>query len=258
MPKAEKGPAPAPTKQKPRPANKAVATERRRAKKATYHHGDLRAALLAAARECLEEKGAQGLSFREVARKAGVSHAAPYHHFSDKQALLAALAIEAFDGLTAEMERFVAQLPDDATEFQRLVALGRGYVHFALQQSAAFKLMWQHDEVDIGASEPLGASAQRAYLALSERVDAVHSAVGHGPQPASLDNILMWSIVHGVASLFLTRALGIPAEEFETVVHAMLERSIGSFLVDTDPRLPKDAHTPIDKLKPDDFRNECC
>lgn len=253
MPKVENGPSAASRSRRNASAKKKEAGPRRRAKKTAtkvaYHHGDLRVALLAAARECLAEKGAQGISFREVARKAGVSHAAPYHHFPDKQALLAALANEAFEGLTASMEQYVEQLPHEATAFQRLVALGRGYVHFAVKERASFELMWQHHEVDISASEPLRASAQRAYAALSDRVEAVHREVGHASNPPGLDNVLMWSIVHGVASLFLTGALKTETE-FEVVVHAMLERSIGVYLIDKDERIPNEAQTPQDKLDP--------
>ena len=168
---------------------------REEAPKHAYHHGNLRAALLDAARRCLDENGPAGLSFREVARKAGVSHAAPYHHFADKQQLLAALAHEAFEGLNASMAETVSRLDDDATVLQRLVALGRGYVAFAVKEPAGFKLMWQHDDIDFNSPQ-LQDSANAAYVALSDHVRAVQDATGSQSLPPDLDNVMVWSVVH--------------------------------------------------------------
>ncbi len=191
-----------------------------------------------------------GLSFREVARKAGVSHAAPYHHFADKHALLAALALEAFDGLNKVMRDFVEELPAQASVFQKLVALGRGYVHFACSEPAAFKLMWQHDALDFSTSGGLQVSSSAAYAALSERVQAIHAEVGAAPQTPNLDQLYFWSIVHGISSLYLTEALGIPDTEFDGAVHLLLERAMGTFVVDHDERLPNDAGVPQQTLGP--------
>src|SRR5258706_7191492 len=102
------------TKPTPPPAG----PKRRATRKAAYHHGDLRRALIAAARAILEADGLPGLSLRAVARRAGVSQAAPYHHFPDRDALLAALGAEGFDALDRAMRERMAGLRDPA---QRLV-----------------------------------------------------------------------------------------------------------------------------------------
>src|SRR5271167_202611 len=114
--------------------------EKRQTKRgASYHHGDLRAALVQAARTILETQGLATLSLRGAARAAGVSPAAPYHHFPDKQALLDAVAAQGFDALTAAMTtRMAKETNPDA----RLEASGVGYVVFAVENPALFGLMF--------------------------------------------------------------------------------------------------------------------
>jgi len=104
----------------------------------SYHHGDLRAALLRAALELLAERGEAGISLREVARRAEVSHNAPYRHFADREALLAALAEQGFSELLVRLQ--VAA--DGLAAAQRLAALGRCYVAYALEQRGLFRLMF--------------------------------------------------------------------------------------------------------------------
>ena len=106
-----------------------------------YHHGQLRAALLAASRSILAESGARGLSLREAARRAGVSTAAPYRHFKDKTSLLAALAHAAFVRLDAELTA-VAERFADAPPLERVQQLGVAYVGFAARHPAEFRLMF--------------------------------------------------------------------------------------------------------------------
>jgi AcrR family transcriptional regulator len=110
---------------------------------ASYHHGDLRDALVRAARTILEKQGLAALSLRGVARVVGVSPAAPYHHFPDKQALLEAVAAQGFDALTAAMEKRMAKKTDPTG---RLDASGVGYVTFALENPALFRLMFGNGE----------------------------------------------------------------------------------------------------------------
>src|SRR5262245_42493142 len=111
-----------------------MSTSRRGGRKASYHHADLRPALLAAARRLLAECGAEALSLREVARKTGVSHNAPYRHFADRQALLAAVAAEGFATL-AERTRAAGAT---AAARRRLGPIGAAYVRFALDEPNLF------------------------------------------------------------------------------------------------------------------------
>src|SRR5690349_3367842 len=97
----------------------------------TYQHGNLREALVQAGLKLLAEGGVEGLSLRAAAQLAGVSHAAPYRHFKDKDALVAAIAEQGFRLLTASMRAELEQLGAGADTHQRMRALGQGYVRFA-------------------------------------------------------------------------------------------------------------------------------
>jgi len=142
----------------------------------TYHHGDLQAALLKAAGKALEQKGVASLSLRDAARRAGVSHNAPYRHFPDREALLAALASEGF-ALLAEQLRG-PQGPE----------LGVAYVQFALQHPQRFRLMF-------GGVSPIGDAARQAYGAVLDAYKAL-------PRP-ELAAAAAWSLMHGLAQLLL-------------------------------------------------------
>lgn len=169
-----------------------------------YHHGDLRCALLVAAGELLDEGGAAAISLREVARRAGVSHNAPYRHFADRDALLAALAAEGF----AELSRRMALLPAS-----RLQALGQCYVAFALEQPGRFALMFG-GVADKQRYPQLQQAAQALYRQLGASVQAV--APGQDLTTASL---AAWSLVHGLAQLLLDDQL--PGQDAEAAAQAV-------------------------------------
>ncbi|WP_426306710.1 TetR/AcrR family transcriptional regulator [Acidovorax facilis] len=163
--------------------------------RATYHHGDLRTALVSAA-EGLLASGAT-LSLRAVAKAAGVSHAAPYHHFANLDALLAAVATRGFHDLAADME---AAHPGVDTA-ARLVGHCTAYVAFALARPAAFRLMFspllQHK-----ADHPaLRVAADGSFEVLRK---AAHAHVGEGADELALAG---WSLAHGLASLAIDGAL---------------------------------------------------
>ena len=117
---------------------------------ATYHHGDLPNALRRAAEEVIIEKGLGAFSLREVARRAGASHAAPAHHFGDMRGLLPSLAIEGFTHLEASMHE--AQLGVDDIE-ERFVAMGQAYVRLGMERPAHCAVMFRHDMIDDGDEE---------------------------------------------------------------------------------------------------------
>jgi AcrR family transcriptional regulator len=156
-----------------------------------YHHGELKPALLAAAAQLLDEGGAALISLREVARRAGVSHNAPYRHFADRDSLLAALAEDGFRELGRRMD----------AEAGGLAALGQCYVHFALEQPGRFALMF-----GAGLDKTRYSQLQQAALALYRRLArAVHeTAPAREPEVATL---AAWSLVHGLAQLLLDRQL---------------------------------------------------
>ncbi len=162
---------------------------------ATYHHGDLPAALRAATAELITEKGPTGFSLREVARRAGVSHAAPAHHFGDSSGLLTSVAAEGYRLLVARFE----EAQPIANTVDRLNAMGKGYVHTALENPGHFGVMCSHELVNNDDPE-FSTFAARAFELLVETVTAI--ANEHNPK-LNVDAAAMWvwSAVHGLATL---------------------------------------------------------
>lgn len=188
--------------------------------KQPYHHGDLRAALLAAAESELAERGIEAFSLRSVAKRAGVSHAAPAHHFGDAKGLLTALAAEGFrQFLTAQTVR---QARADADPAAQLVAAGLGYVDFALDRPALFRLLWQSKRPDFESHE-LGSAAAAAYRHL---VDQVAAAGGRSPE----DEAVVWALAHGLADLLASgrlKTVGVlPPEARDALVAGILRRAL--------------------------------
>jgi AcrR family transcriptional regulator len=170
----------------------------RRKRPLSYHHGDLRDALLRAARRILEKDGLAELSLRQVARAVGVSPAAPYHHFTDKQALLNAVATLGFAALTSEMLGKMAKETDPAA---RLDASGVGYVVFAVDNPALFRLMFGGEE--LSASAPLAEAGKKAYGVLEA------AAADTSPEGSANPFVCLrlWALVHGIAKLIVEHCI---------------------------------------------------
>ncbi|AHH96513.1 TetR/AcrR family transcriptional regulator [Kutzneria albida] len=179
-----------------------------------YHHGDLRRALLDAAVEMIEESGPAALSLRELARRAGVSHAAPAHHFGDKQGLLTALVVQGFELLGQA-------LTEAGEDFHEA---GLAYLRFAVDHRAHFEVMFRPELYRAEAPEVLAASARA-----SEVLDhGARAAVGAG-QDTEMAGIAAWSLVHGFASLWISGALPSrvgedPVAAARPVVHMLFGR----------------------------------
>jgi AcrR family transcriptional regulator len=163
-----------------------------------YHHGDLRAALLRAAEEIIRESGVEGLTLRACARRAGVSHGAPAHHFGNVTGLLTEFAAEGFERLAEAMSRKQLKSPDD-----ELQAAGLGYIEFAMRWPEHFRVMWRSEllneesprlqQARETAQQPLRDALLRANAqgrSLSEDELAARSQVA-------------WCCVHGYASLWV-------------------------------------------------------
>jgi AcrR family transcriptional regulator len=162
-----------------------------------YHHGDLLRALLDAALELVKEHGPSGITLREAARRAGVTHAAPYRHFADKEALLAALAEEGFRRLRAEVEAAIAE----AGGLLRSEAIGVSYVRFARNNPSQFRVMFGSEVGDKRRYPSLMQADQAVFDLLSQAIRAAQEA-GELPagNPARM-GLVSWSMLHGVASL---------------------------------------------------------
>jgi AcrR family transcriptional regulator len=173
------------------------------AAKRPYHRVNLKQSLLDAAVALIGEVGPQAFTLREVARRAGVSHNAPYRHFRDKDDLLAAVAAQGFDGLTVEMKKAMAK---GRTATERLSLAGRGYVQFALQSP-------QHISVMFETPVPSDKAAQRAFQTLLDAIAAVQ-AEGDLPNgdPHALA-VAAWSGVHGLAKLAIGGRLPFDAKQ---------------------------------------------
>jgi len=171
---------------------------RRRAAPRPYHHGDLRAALLAAAAGWLDEQGAQALTLRELARAAGVSHAAPYHHFASRDELLAGVAELAFDRLADALA--AAAGATDAGH--ALLDIGEAYVREALAHPAQFRLMFGPLLARKAEHPGLQRAAERAFLVLLE------AATRFAPERGLEIALAGWSLSHGAANLAIDGAFG--------------------------------------------------
>jgi AcrR family transcriptional regulator len=185
-----------------------------------YHHGDLRRALLQASAQLLEERGVEGLALREVARRANVSHTAPYHHFADRAALIAALVESGFTQLTQAMRSASAARQGD---LERLRAIGLAYVQFAVAQPALFRLLCRPELRSGDALAPASEAGRAAYTVL---VDAVQACLASGEVQGDPDALALsaWSIVHGLATLLLDGPLrGLSPEPSQLDVDQLAE-----------------------------------
>lgn len=175
-----------------------MSTSKRR--KRHYHHGDLPAALLRAADKSMEKEGLEALTLRTLARRAGVSHAAPYRHFRDRESLLAALAAEGF-AMLAEAQRAAAAAGG-------LRGMGEAYVRFALARPQRFRLMFG-GQLKIARHPALREIATKTFAGLSGAL-AERVGTATGARDAS---IAAWALVHGLVQLLLGDRIAAAARE---------------------------------------------
>jgi AcrR family transcriptional regulator len=184
--------------------------------KATYHHGNLRPALVRAAMELLEESGETALSLRAVARRAGVSPAAPYRHYADREALVSAVAAVGYRDLA---ERLAAAHPSPSTP-EQLANVATAYVQFALERPALFRIMFgepceRDNEERVAATAAVSAYVRSIAQRTFPHADAEALATA------------IWALVHGLAFLCLDGKLGTPtssavADRITAAIHALL------------------------------------
>ncbi|NOD78704.1 MULTISPECIES: TetR/AcrR family transcriptional regulator [unclassified Ruegeria] len=201
--------------EKNRPTNKQAAGLS--VSKKAYHHGDLRAALIEATRQLVEEKGPDSFSVSEACRRAGVSTAAPYKHFKDKTEMLVATVLEGMDRHRDKMLAALEGVPEGSPE--RLTAIGMEYIAFALNEPGIFRLKFG-GFTDRIADPRLEEGGQQSFgILLTE----VAKCLG---EPGITDEVrrrgfLLWSFVHGLSFILHDKGLAEKGEEFD--LHALLE-----------------------------------
>jgi AcrR family transcriptional regulator len=165
-----------------------------------YHHGNLREALIQAARDLIKEKGPAGFTFADAARSAGVSAAAPYRHFRDRDALMADVAREGFQRFEAMLSTGWANgKPDPVTAFHNV---GKAYLAFAAGEPAYYAAMFESG-LSPNLNPELRAAADRAFAVLRTAADALVALLPAGKRPPALMMSLhVWAMAHGIASLF--------------------------------------------------------
>ncbi|MFJ3224463.1 TetR/AcrR family transcriptional regulator [Streptomyces sp. NPDC086783] len=197
-----------------------------------YHHGDLRAACLRAARELLEEDGSAGLSLRAVARRAGVSATAPYRHYADRDALVSAVAAEGYRELTVTL----ATAHPSPTTPGDLADVAVAYVRFALDHPALFRTMFA-EPCDPTSEERVAATA-----VISEYVQGIADRAFPGSDTGALSTAV-WALVHGLAFLHLDGKLDtstpeIVAEQVRATVQALFAAAPATAAAFASPKRP--------------------
>lgn len=179
-----------------------MTTETRRGRPPASQGRDLKGDLLRNSRRLLDEGGVAALSLREVARRTGCTHQAPYHYFADREALLAALVAEGFDAFA---DRLAAANDLFSARGSRagLIASGRAYVAFALDHPGVFRIMFRPDLCDPAGFPEVRAASARA-LGELERLNTLV----HGPSARPDQATLLWAHAHGLACLLLDGPLG--------------------------------------------------
>lgn len=169
-----------------------------------YHHGALREALLRATLTLIEDEGIGAVSLRRVARAAGVSPGAPYHHFEDRGALLRALSDEGFENLTRTLRTAhdAAATPTEALE-----AILNAYVHFAQDNPAHFRLMFRPELKQSKTKEKEPNTSEESYEILETTIKNCKTANALVAADEEVLAITLWSLVHGLASLWLDNQL---------------------------------------------------
>lgn len=193
-------------------------------RKGNYHHGELREALIRAARQLVVERGAENFSLADACRTAGVSTAAPYRHFRDKQEILEEIVARGFDEMSERSARAVMAFGPGTLE--GIVAMGQAYVAFALEETPIFRLMFGQDPVlkeavgvrDQGHACFAGVIGQVQLYCSQNQVEGDAKAIA----------VKLWTFVHGAASLLIDGDYAIVAPGLD--INAMIEEATPGLL----------------------------
>ncbi len=192
-----------------KPAVKPAAKPAASAPRDRYHHGDLRQSLIDAAIALIQDGDLSQVSLREVSRRVGVSHNAPYRHFQDKEALLNAVAAQGFQGLKRVTEAAIAVTPGDAAE--QLQAIGKAYIQFAVQNPVYYRVMFSLSDAQQDAALK-EAMAQSWGVLFQVILAGQASSVFRAEDPRQMAQVA-WAMVHGIALLAIEGQLRVQSGE---------------------------------------------
>jgi len=201
----------------------------------TYHHGDLKNALIQAGIEILSDEGVKGLSLRRVAKRAGVSHTAPYAHFADKQALVAAISTEGYKRLFAQFTDIDRSFGGDP--LKKLVEVAWSYVQFAVNDPAHFKITFSgviEKEKDFLAFVEI---SQQSFTFIIETVTECQIAKLIRPGPSDLIAVHIWGAIHGLATLLIEDQVSSKVLETYTLREMLISTLNLLTEVDIDPAI---------------------
>ncbi len=191
-------------------------------KKKTYHHGELRQALIDTALELVTERGISEWSLREVARRIGVSHAAPYRHFADQESLLGAVAEKGFE----QMGEYLAAALENTSldSIKRLQAIGLAYVQYAIAHPAEYQVMFRYCRQGKDSAENWEQAANKTFMILVNVIqEGQEAGLLRLENPETLAQVA-WSLVHGISMLFIDgRLCSSPEELTDLATHQMIE-----------------------------------
>lgn len=194
-----------------------------------FHHGDLRRVLLEASMDLVRERGIDGFTLREVARRAGVSHNAPYHHFRDRSALVAALVVDGFEDFTRTLE--AAARRARGGDLARIRALGVVYIRYAREDPEQFTLLWRPELREGADLAEVEAAGERSYLPLVRALERARaSGIVTGAVALEEQALAAWSTVHGLATLLINGPLRVEMigdREADRLTKGVLDTLIG-------------------------------
>jgi AcrR family transcriptional regulator len=172
---------------------------------ARYHHGDLRRVLIETALGMVEEEGAWDFTLREVARRAGVTHAAPYHHFADKSSLLAEVAVLGFEALRRQMETAIRT--QSASPREVLTGIAMAYIRFGVEHPAHYRLMFGPELADRERHPALAQAADGTFAVLTNAIERGQQVGDVRRDSVPQQALAAWSLVHGLTTLLIDRRL---------------------------------------------------
>jgi AcrR family transcriptional regulator len=199
----------------------------------SYHHGNLKQALIRAAIELIRKEGPHGFTLREAARRAGVSHNAPYRHFRHRDDLLAEVAAEGFERLTQSMNDAAAR---GASPVERFQLSGSGYVQFALRYPEHFTVMFDRPDV-LKRSARCAEASEKAFATLLGFVKDCQYAGNLPGGDATPFALMAWSLVHGVSKLAISGHLPFSSQAKVLEFTASLTSTLGLGMAEKLPKM---------------------